>query len=111
MTSSSVQTKITDYMAAGRPILSCGPDYSACNKFIKKWDCGLVCETNQVPIIKDFLVEQMNNSYANQRFAKTAFQVLQNNFEKYKVTQQLYQFIETISKTPIGTESKKQLAL
>jgi len=111
MTSSSVQTKITDYMAAGRPILSCGPDYSACNKFIKKWDCGLVCETNQVPIIKEFLVEQMNNSYANQRFAKTAFQVLQNNFEKYKVTQQLYQFIETISKTPIGTESKKQLAL
>ena len=111
MTSSSVQTKITDYMAAGRPILSCGPDYSACNKFIKKCDCGLVCETNQVPIIKDFLVEQMNNSYANQRFAKTAFEVLQNNFEKYKVTQQLYQFIETISKTSIGTESKKQLAL
>ena len=111
MTSSSVQTKITDYMAAGRPILSCGPDYSACNKFIKKWDCGLVCETNKVPLIKDFLVEQMNNSYANQRFAKTGFEVLQNNFEKNKVTHQLYQFIESISQIPIQTEAKKQLAL
>jgi glycosyltransferase involved in cell wall biosynthesis len=111
MTSSSVQTKITDYMAAGRPILSCGPDYSACNKFIKKWKCGLVCETNQPPTIKDFLVEQMNNSYANQRFAKTAFEVLQNNFEKNKVNQKLYQFIETISQIPIQTEAKKQLAL
>jgi hypothetical protein len=53
----------------------------------------------------------MNTSYANQRFAKTAFEVLQNNFERNKVTHNLYQFIETIRQLPIQTETKKQLAL
>ncbi|MFM6272143.1 MAG: glycosyltransferase, partial [Dolichospermum sp.] len=38
----SVQTKLTDYMASGRPVLACGPNYSACNQFVKNWNCGLV---------------------------------------------------------------------
>lgn len=110
MTSSSVQTKITDCMAAGRPILACGPDYSACNKFIKKWNCGLVCETNNVAQVKDLLAEQISKRSVNQELANTAFEVLKNNFEKSKVTLQLYQFIETISQNKnLQLESKKEV--
>ncbi len=38
----SVQTKLTDYMAAGRPVLVCGPSDSACAKFVEQWNCGFV---------------------------------------------------------------------
>lgn len=110
MTSSSVQTKITDYMAAGRPILACGPDYSACNKFIKKWNCGLVCETNNLVQVKDFLAEQINQRDVNQKLANTAFEVLKNNFEKSKINKKLYQLIESISqKQKLPWESKKEV--
>ncbi len=92
----SVLTKLTDYMAAGRPILSCGPDYSACNHFIKKWKCGLVCEANTVSEIKKLLLKQMNDC-SSQLLAKLAWETLENNFEKHKVVTNLYTFIKNIN--------------
>lgn len=94
LTRASIQTKLTDYMASGRPILSCGPSYSVCNNFIQKWSCGLVCETNQVPKIKELLLEQMNNEIMHRKLAETAFQVLKENFEQKKVSENLYEFIK-----------------
>lgn len=96
MTRSSVQTKITDYMASGKPILSCGPNYSACNYFIKKWNCGLVCETNKVLEVKTILKEQILNRHSNQRYAEIAFDVLKTKFEKKIVSNNLYKFIDII---------------
>ncbi|MBD2358441.1 hypothetical protein H6G41_28170 [Tolypothrix sp. FACHB-123] len=103
MTQCSVQTKITDYMASGRPILSCGPTYSACNQFVKKWNCGLVCETNNVSEVKLFVAELMENRDKNQRYAKVAYDVLKQNFEKNKVSSELYQWI---SKTTLKTSKE-----
>ncbi len=97
MVRASVLTKLTDYMAAMRPIISCGPDYSACNWFIKKWDCGLVCDTNQVSEIKAFLLTQMENRYLNEKIAFNAFEVLKNNFDKSIVSSKLYDFIGDIA--------------
>ncbi len=98
MTSSSVQTKITDYMASGRPILACGPTYSACNHFIKNWECGIVCETNNLTEIKKVLVEQMENWQGNQKLAHQAYEILKNNFEHSKVRNKLYNFFQNIIK-------------
>jgi glycosyltransferase involved in cell wall biosynthesis len=98
MTRSSVQTKLTDYMAAGRAILACGPSYSACNQFLKKWNCGLVYESDQVSEIKPLLLETMNNWYLNQKIATVAFEILKDNFEKSKVNSSLYEFFQLFSK-------------
>lgn len=95
---SSVLTKLTDYMVAGRPILSCGPDYSACNQFINQWECGLVCETNHVKSIKEFLHEQIHKRISNQKLALKALEVLINNFERKYINSQLYNFIDQINK-------------
>ncbi len=97
MTGSSVQTKITDYMASGKPIVSCGPQYSACNRFIKKFNCGLVCETNKISEVKTFLIEQMTNRHLNQQYAKIAFKTLKEKFERTKISNELYAFIKRVS--------------
>ena len=44
MSRSSVQTKVTDYMAAGRPILGCGPHDAASNRFLRERDCAYFIE-------------------------------------------------------------------
>ncbi|MCB0170540.1 MAG: glycosyltransferase [Anaerolineae bacterium] len=95
-TRSSVQTKLTDYMLAGRPILACGPSYSACNAFVKKWECGLVCETNQIEKIKELLLDVMNNPMTGSMGVR-AFEAVKNNFEKELVSRKLTEFIKETS--------------
>lgn len=97
LTRSSVQTKLTDYMASGRAILACGPSYSACNQFVETWDCGVICETNKVVEVKDFLAQQMHNRQWLQTLGKNAFTVVNEYFETKKVTNNLYQFIQQVS--------------
>jgi len=94
ITGSSVQTKLTDYMASGRAILACGPSYAACNQFIKTWNCGLVCESNQVDQIKETLLKQIQDSKKLDSLARTAFKVVIDNFESSKVISNLYEFIQ-----------------
>jgi len=97
MVRSSVLTKLTDYMIAGRAILACGPDYSASNQFIKKWDCGLVCETNEVEEVKDFLRKILQDRSSLNSLAKKGFEIVKDNFERSKVSLELYNFIKDIS--------------
>ena len=94
MVRSSVLTKLTDYMATGIPMMSCGPSYSACNHFVNQWDCGLICETNNIVEVKNFLIKQMNNHSLNQQIAAQAFEVLKDQFEKTKVSNSLYNFLQ-----------------
>jgi glycosyltransferase involved in cell wall biosynthesis len=94
ITRSSVQTKVTDYMATGRPILSYGPSYAACNAFVKQWSCGITCETNDLEEVKVFLLNQIQNREANQIYARTAYKVLQQHFETRKIREMLLYFIQ-----------------
>ncbi|WP_199197219.1 glycosyltransferase [Chroococcidiopsis sp. CCALA 051] len=96
MTRSSVQTKLTDYMAAGKPILACGPAYSACNQFLKNWKCGLVCETNRVNEIESFLIDTIQNKALRKKIAEVAFNVLNENFDKTIVTEKLQSYVKQI---------------
>lgn len=93
ITRSSVQTKLTDYMASGRPILACGPSYSACNCFIKLWNCGLVCETNKIAEIKKILLDNIQKYSTLLPLTQNSFNTLQNNFEVQKIRAELYEFI------------------
>jgi len=93
---SSVFTKLTDYMAVGRPLLSCGPDYSACNQFIDKWKCGYILKSNQLSKVKQFLEFIINHNYLNKKFSKLAFKVLKKKFSKSKVSLKMNHFINLI---------------
>lgn len=93
ITRSSVQTKLTDYMASGRPILSCGPVYSACNDFIHQRNCGLVCDNSNIESIKFVLQQAIDERVVSQSFAQTAFDIVSSVFDKHQVTHQLFQFI------------------
>lgn len=93
-TRSSVQTKLTDYMASGRAIFACGPRYSACNQFVKVWKCGLVCETNKLAKIKGVLLEQIKNPDRLEILGKNAFACVQEHFEAGRVRSNLYKFIQ-----------------
>ena len=90
---SSVFTKLTDYMAVGRPILSCGPDYSACNQFINKWKCGYVIESNRVIDIKLFLERKIRRNEPDIQITKIAFDVLNENFGKAVIGAKVTDFI------------------
>lgn len=57
--SSSVQTKITDYMRVGKPILSIAPKSSAINEFIRKWNCGVVIDSNSNVEFIDAMIEAL----------------------------------------------------
>ena len=94
ITRSSVQTKLTDYMASGRPVLSCGPSYAACNQFVDTWNCGLVCETNVVLEIKTMLFKIIENYSGLSSLSSHAFTVIKTEFEVNIIRKKLYGFIQ-----------------
>ena len=97
VTRSSVQTKITDYMASGRPILACGPVYSACNEFIKEHKCGIICNSLDLSCIKCLLMEAKEKRNFNQKLACQAYRTASQHFNKKDKIQQLYQFIQNMA--------------
>ena len=98
LTRGSLQTKVIDYMATGRAILACGPSYSICNQFIQLWNCGIVCETNKAPEIKETLVQHIRNRHLNSKIAETAFNILRDNFEVKVTSTRFYDFIYRMAK-------------
>ncbi|MCM1981243.1 glycosyltransferase [Lyngbya confervoides] len=93
VTRSSVQTKLTDYMASGRPVFCYGPDYSACNNFVLQWHCGLVCAAQDISTINLFLKRTIDDRSTNQNLAKVAFDVVSQAFDRRQVSCEFYQFI------------------
>lgn len=53
----SLQTKVTEYMGSGVPILSVGPDYGECNRFFNDWNCALTLNTNVPKVIAEKLAD------------------------------------------------------
>jgi glycosyltransferase involved in cell wall biosynthesis len=91
---SSVQTKLTDYMSAGKPILFVGPAESASGRFVENWDCGFTLGTNHPADIAERLqaIGRMPEQYA--RKALHAATEAQTTFSKPVVQQKLYDFLE-----------------
>lgn len=102
----SVQTKVTDYLATGVPVISIGPSYSACNKFIQENNCGLVIDTKdheQVALkIENFIHGDMNCIFER---AANGIRLIKENYIKDAVQQNLYRFLADIEKKA-GTNVK-----
>ncbi len=71
----SLQTKVTDYMLAGRPILACGPAYAASNQFLRQRACGLFAEDPAPEAIDAVLRAATANRVANAELARRAFEI------------------------------------
>jgi hypothetical protein len=72
----SLQTKVTDYMLAGRPILACGPSYAASNLFLRQHDCALFAEDPAPDAIDVVLRTAIANRAANAGLARRAFEIV-----------------------------------
>jgi len=76
---SSLQTKVTDYMLAGRALLAVGPDYSVCNRFVKKWDCGYIATSPTE--IREAILSGFENREVLAQKGENAYNALVGKFD------------------------------
>ncbi len=93
MSRSSIQTKVTDYMAAGRPILACGPHEAASNDFLRRHDCALFAEDPAPAAIDVVLRTCVESRTEGAAIARRAFDVVRREHELVRVTERLYAFL------------------
>lgn len=90
---SSVQTKLTDYMACGKPVLFVGPADAASGAFVEDYDLGFTLAT-QVPadIVERLLaVARMPGQYYRKQL--NTLHEARTRFSKAVVQQELYAFL------------------
>ena len=92
----SFPTKITDYMAAGVPVVSCGPPDCAANRFIREHGCGVLCETRDVQEIESVLRHQITHRRENDDIARRALNLVRMEHSKEHVSRKLYEFIRAV---------------
>ncbi|MCG9900447.1 MAG: glycosyltransferase [Hydrotalea sp.] len=97
-TFSSIQTKTTDYISVGRPILSIGPDYSACNDFVEEWKIGYVINTTEIEDIRNYLIRIYSERDKYFSLSENARKVAAENFEIKKQQEVFYMFINNVAK-------------
>src|SRR5690606_27994113 len=81
LVSTSVLTKITDYMIAGKPIISIGPIYSACNRFIEKWKCGYTYSDLKSEKLSKFILDISRDKINNDLISDNALNIVKTHYE------------------------------
>lgn len=97
LTKSSVQTKLTDYMASQRATLCIGPENSACINFVRKWGNGYVFTANKLNGLKKLLVDLSNSHEDIKRIGEDAQKIAWNVFSNEEVEKKLFQFIKSVA--------------
>lgn len=102
MSRSSVQTKVTDYMAAGRPILGCGPHDAASNRFLREHGCAHFAE-DPLPVAMDAALRACVDARADgPSMARRAYEVVRREHEIGAVTAHLYEFLRRMADEATG---------
>lgn len=89
----SVFTKITDYMASGRPVWCYGPEYAANNKYAEAKGIGFNTHSENTQEVETFLLERMENRLADMSIVKDQNKVLKENYTIRVVLKKLTDFI------------------
>ncbi len=92
-TKASLQTKITDYLKAGRLIISCGPSYSANHQFLKMHNCGVCIETDNVQQAASELRHIFDNIESYQSHVEQGYSILRNELSFSVVHDRLKKFL------------------
>ncbi len=97
---SSVQTKLTDYMACGKPVLFAGPADAASGLFVQEHDIGFTIETSAPAAIAERLlaIARMPKPYRQKQ--QNALHKARTRFSKPTVQRQLYDFLALHSHPP-----------
>ncbi|CAN5721657.1 hypothetical protein BH10BAC3_BH10BAC3_33940 [soil metagenome] len=93
-TNSSVQTKLTDYMAAGKPVLFVGPAEGASGQFVHDWDCGFSIGTTNPADIAAQLEAIAALPQLSERKGQNGLAAASGYFSKPVVQERLYSFLE-----------------
>ncbi|MBI2409300.1 MAG: hypothetical protein HYV19_13470 [Gemmatimonadetes bacterium] len=93
MSRSSIQTKVTDYMAAGRPILACGPADAASNRFLREYNCAYFAEDPTPGAIDAALRTCIASRAEGTALARRAWDAVRREHELVGVTDRLYAFL------------------
>ena len=98
---SSVQTKLTDYMACGKPILFVGPADAASGAFVEDYDLGFTMATQVPADISERLqaIARMPEQYHRKQL--NSLHEAHTRFSKAEVQQELYAFLKKISPPPV----------
>jgi len=96
LTLGSLQTKVTDYLAACRPVLCLGPSYSANNMFVKKWDCGLTFESSSETGLADFLQQLVSLRNEHRDKILNGVKILEHNLNTALVSSEVQKFVDKI---------------
>jgi hypothetical protein len=97
MSRSSVQAKVTDYMASGRPILSCGPSDAASNRFLRERDCAYFATDPTATAMDAVLLQCIAERDRGPEVARRAYEVAKRDHEIGVVTDRLYGFLRQMS--------------
>lgn len=102
MSRSSIQTKVTDYMAAGRPILACGPPQAASNDFLHRHDCAHFAEDSAPAAIDAVLRHCVSARADGPAMARRAWEVVRREHDLLGVTDRLYAFLAEAARAYIS---------
>jgi len=93
MSRSSLQTKVTDYMAVGRPILACGPAEAASNTFLHRHECACFAEELTPASVDGALRACVEARATGPAVARRAWEIARRDHELGAVTARLYAFL------------------
>lgn len=93
---SSVQTKITDYLNVGRTILSVGPEYGACNKYLEKHHAGFSLNASDSVQLADQLSAVIENKKELLARIENGRQLIKESYRKEVVSQTLERYLSSI---------------
>ena len=96
MSRSSVQTKLTDYMSAGVPILGVGPEEAASIEFVRRWGVGRCCTSPDVERIAGAIAELAEAEDLREISAR-ARAVVREHFDADEVRERLWLFVALAS--------------
>lgn len=94
-TISSVQTKLTDYISAGRPVLVVAPEGAASGEWVINETCGYWLQTQEPVQIATQLLYLAKQPLDWQKKAERASLMASTNYSAAAVQLRLYQFLNT----------------
>ncbi len=96
LTNSSVQTKLTDYLAVGKPTLFVGPSIAASGVFTEVHDTGFTISTNRPDNIAEMLLAIAQMPVQYQRKSTNAIALATGRFSKRVVQEKVYRFLNEV---------------
>ncbi len=81
MVSTSIPSKISEYLASGVPILVHGPAYCSAVRYCRESECGLVVDQPDDSALRDALIRLATDAELRQRLSRNAVEAARKNHD------------------------------